>query len=399
MRASAPTIVSFTTVGTTTWTVPAGVTVVDYLVVGGGGGGGAYGGGGAGGFLTGSLYTTPGASLTVVVGAGGTGSLSASTNGGNSKFGSVTALGGGYGSVGSAGGNGGSGGGGPTGGTGTAGQGNNGGSTGTYAFGGGGGASAAGVSPGSGTNGGNGGAGSASSITGSSVTYAGGGGGTGRGCCGSVGGTGGAGGGGNGGNGVGTIAPTSGTANTGGGGGGDYDLTPGSGGSGIVVISYSPSITFTGNVKFNGNLAIVGSLTKGSGTFEIDDPIDPANKILFHSFVESPDALNIYDGIATLDDNGEVTIPLPDYYDDLNQDSTYQYSPLDQSMPDLYVKTEEADNQFTIAGGVPGGQVSWQISGVRHDPYLLANPIIPEVEKGPGQLVDKGFCIYAPDCE
>jgi hypothetical protein len=160
-----------------------------------------------------------------------------------------------------------------------------------------------------------------------------------------------------------------------------------------------PTIILTGNVKFLGNLAIVGSLTKGAGTFEIDDPIDPANKILFHSFVESPDALNIYDGIATLDKNGEVTIQLPDYYDALNQNSTYQFFPMDQAMPDLYVKTEEANNQFTIAGGVPGGQISWQISGVRHDPYILANPIIVEVEKGPGQLVDKGFCIYAPDCQ
>lgn len=51
---TAPTIQSFTTVGTSSWTVPAGVTSLEYLVVGGGGGGGngydnaGGGGGGAG---------------------------------------------------------------------------------------------------------------------------------------------------------------------------------------------------------------------------------------------------------------------------------------------------------------------------------------------------------------
>jgi len=47
--------VSFTTVGTTSWTAPAGVTSVQVLVVGGGGGGGSErGSGGVSGGLGGS---------------------------------------------------------------------------------------------------------------------------------------------------------------------------------------------------------------------------------------------------------------------------------------------------------------------------------------------------------
>jgi len=159
------------------------------------------------------------------------------------------------------------------------------------------------------------------------------------------------------------------------------------------------AVTLSGNVKFLGNLAITGSLTKGSGTFAIDDPIDPANKILYHSFVESPDVKNIYDGIATLDAKGEVTVSLPAYFDALNTGVRYQFFALDQAMPNLYIKTEEKNNQFTIGGGVEGGKVSWQVTGIRHDPYILANPIIPEVEKGPGQLVDKGVCVFEPLCK
>ena len=65
---------------TGTFTVPANVTTIDYLIVAGGGSGGqdgggrdvACGGGGAGGVLTGASYpVTPGQTFTITVGAGG----------------------------------------------------------------------------------------------------------------------------------------------------------------------------------------------------------------------------------------------------------------------------------------------------------------------------------------
>ncbi len=159
------------------------------------------------------------------------------------------------------------------------------------------------------------------------------------------------------------------------------------------------TITLTGNVSFLGNLTITGALSKGSGTFAIDHPLDPRNKILYHSFVESPDAKNMYNGTGTVDANGDVLVHLPEYFDALNGDVRYQFFPLHEAMPNLYIKEEEHDNQFTIGGGTPGGRVSWQITGIRHDPYILANPIIVEVWKGAGQLVEKGECLYEPLCK
>lgn len=102
------TVESFTSVGTTSWTAPAGVTSVEYLVVAGGAGGGngydsGGGGGGAGGMvLTGILSVTPGNSYTITVGYGGTGGADTRTNnngtaGGDSVFASITSLGGIYG--------------------------------------------------------------------------------------------------------------------------------------------------------------------------------------------------------------------------------------------------------------------------------------------------------------
>lgn len=151
---------------------------------------------------------------------------------------------------------------------------------------------------------------------------------------------------------------------------------------------------FTTDVTMDATLDITGTVSKGSGTFVIDHPLDPINKLLYHSFVESPDVKNIYDGLVVLDDVGEATIMLPDYFEALNKDFRYQYTAYGQSAPRLYVKNEIENNQFTLAGGPPGATVSWQVTGIRKDPFIIANPIVVEVEKGPGELVDKGEYIF-----
>jgi len=232
-----------------TFTVPAGITnIAEVLVVGGGGGGGFYyGGGGGGGGGGGVLYqlnyaVTPGAGITVTIGAGGAARTSAlqGGDGGTSVFGSLSAIGGGGGGCGGspqagrAGGSGGGGGNTTAGGAGTALQGSSGGNSTTYSGGGGGGAGqtgAIGSDAASGT-GGAGGIGRELSISGVPLFYGGGGGGAGGAVGGAGSGT--SGGGGNGGGGAGL----DGTANTGGGGGGGQSTTSGAGGSGIVIIKY-----------------------------------------------------------------------------------------------------------------------------------------------------------------
>ncbi len=170
----------------------------------------------------------------------------------------------------------------------------------------------------------------------------------------------------------------------------------------IAVVGLTPfvhaALTINANVFAKDTFAITGSVSKGGGTFAIDNPIDPANKILFHSFVESPDALNQYNGIALLDAAGAARIRLPDYFDSLNKNFTYQFFPMNAAMPGLYIQQRIQDNEFVIAGGTPGGTVSWMVTGIRHDPYILANPIVVEVEKGPSALLEKGQCIHEPLC-
>ena len=247
-----------------TYTVPAGVTSVDYLVVGGGGGGGGFGGGGgAGGYRTGTLSVTAGADYSITVGDGGTGGVfgagtpqGVGTAGGDSVFSTITSTGGGQGGApgnrtGYAGGSGGGGSDGYAGGAGGS-YGNNGGSSGTNVGAGGGGASNVGYNGTANTTGGAGGGGTASSITGASVTYAGGGGGGTTATTSGWGGAGGAGGGGAG-NATQYGDASHGTANTGGGGGGGGYSDGGNGGSGIVIIKPASGFGFGLDSSGEGN--------------------------------------------------------------------------------------------------------------------------------------------------
>jgi hypothetical protein len=146
-----------------------------------------------------------------------------------------------------------------------------------------------------------------------------------------------------------------------------------------IPVSYAG--LFDGAVRINGNLIVSGSVTKGGGAFQIDHPLDPKNKYLVHSFVESPDMKNVYDGVVVADSLGEAAIELPTYFDALNKDFRYQLTPIGFSAPELHVKEELKGNRFVIAGAKPGQRVCWQVTGVRKDSWAIANPIVVERNK------------------
>jgi hypothetical protein len=133
-------------------------------------------------------------------------------------------------------------------------------------------------------------------------------------------------------------------------------------------------------VTVNGNLNVTGSITAGTKDFKIDHPLDPANKYLYHTSVESPDMMNIYNGNIVLDANGEAEIQLPNWFEALNQDFRYQLSCIGGFAP-VYVAKEIENNSFRIAGGTQGLKVSWQVTGIRHDAYAEAHRSPIEVEK------------------
>jgi hypothetical protein len=157
----------------------------------------------------------------------------------------------------------------------------------------------------------------------------------------------------------------------------------------------------------DGSVYICCPLQKPGGQFKIDHPLDPANKYLCHSFVESPDMKNVYDGVVILDKKGEAEVELPDWFAVLNKDYRYQPTALGAPGPNLYIANEisesntnyvnTADNNshsyssFRIAGGTSGMKVSWQVTGIRKDPWANAHRVNVEEDKSDKE---RGYYIY-----
>lgn len=145
--------------------------------------------------------------------------------------------------------------------------------------------------------------------------------------------------------------------------------------SGPVQISCSAATCNTTNA-----LQVVGNFAATAKTFKIDHPLDPANKYLYHSTVESPDMKNMYDGVVTTGADGLATVVLPNYFEALNRDFRYQLTVMG-TFAQAIVKDEIENNQFTIQSDAPGVKVSWQVTGIRHDAYANAHPIQVEQDK------------------
>ena len=132
---------------------------------------------------------------------------------------------------------------------------------------------------------------------------------------------------------------------------------------------------------FYGDVQVTGNLSKSGGSFKIDHPLDPANKYLYHSFVESPDMMNISNGNVTTDELGIATVTLPDWFESLNTDFRYQLTVLGPRFAQAIVSKEIENNHFTISTNASNVKVSWQVTGVRHDAWANAHRIPVEQEK------------------
>jgi hypothetical protein len=164
---------------------------------------------------------------------------------------------------------------------------------------------------------------------------------------------------------------------------------PSGGGDGIYAEGGSGKLqSYAGD--FNGDVTVGGALSKSSGSFKIDHPLDPANKYLYHSFVESPDMMNIYNGNVTTDGSGTAVVSMPAWFEALNTDFRYQLTVIGQ-FAQAMVAAKMNNGGFTIKTNKPGVEVSWQVTGIRQDAWANAHRIQVEVEKAPQ---DQGLYLH-----
>jgi hypothetical protein len=174
--------------------------------------------------------------------------------------------------------------------------------------------------------------------------------------------------------------------------GGSGDGNDKSGGTGLIASGGGGDLGAANGLaaEFDGAVRISGSLVKGSGSFKIDHPLDPENKYLSHSFVESPDMMNIYNGNVTTDSNGDALVQLPEYFAALNRDFRYQLTVIG-TFADSTIAEELTDNHFRIRTSLPNVEVSWQVTGIRQDAYANRNRIAVEEDKPASK---RGFYLH-----
>jgi len=131
-------------------------------------------------------------------------------------------------------------------------------------------------------------------------------------------------------------------------------------------------------VNNDGSVTVAGALSKGSGSFKIDHPLESKKEThnLVHSFIEGPQADNIYRGVTTLV-NGSATINIDTVsgmtegtYVLLNTNtSCFTSNETDWDA----VKGSVSGNTLTITcqNSSSTATVSWLVIGERQDQHMI----------------------------
>jgi hypothetical protein len=124
----------------------------------------------------------------------------------------------------------------------------------------------------------------------------------------------------------------------------------------------------------NDKLEVDGDFSvTGAKNFKIDHPADPKNKFLYHAAIESDQPYNKYSGNITTDANGKAIVELPEYVQLVNKDFRYNLTVIG-TFAQAIIGKEVKNNQFVIKTDEPNVKVSWELTGVRNDPYMQQNP-------------------------
>nr|BAR34195.1 hypothetical protein [uncultured Mediterranean phage uvMED] len=131
------------------------------------------------------------------------------------------------------------------------------------------------------------------------------------------------------------------------------------------------------SINSSGNVSIAGALSKGSGSFKIDHPIESKKYThhLVHSFVEAPQADNIYRGkVDLVDGKAEINIDTAAGMTEgtfVLLNTNVQCFTTNESNWDL-VKGNVVGNKLTIESknASSTASISWMVVGERQDQHM-----------------------------
>ena len=91
--------------------------------------------------------------------------------------------------------------------------------------------------------------------------------------------------------------------------------------------------------------------------------------------------MNVYNGNIVTGDQGFARVALPRYFQALNRSFRYQLTIVGHSFARAIAWRRIRDNSFVIRTDEPDTQVSWQVTGVRHDRFARRHPVRVEVPR------------------
>jgi hypothetical protein len=146
--------------------------------------------------------------------------------------------------------------------------------------------------------------------------------------------------------------------------------------SGYTTLTLSPTTATQLDLIGYGGFNIYGSLSKSSGSFRIDHPLESKKSThdLVHSFIEGPQADNIYRGKVTLN-NGSATINL-DTESNMSEGTFVLLNREIQCFTTnetgwTAVKGKVTDNILQINSETTcSDEISWMVIGERHDKHM-----------------------------
>ncbi len=132
---------------------------------------------------------------------------------------------------------------------------------------------------------------------------------------------------------------------------------------------------------WDGPVGQNGPVMMASGAVRVDHPEDPEERYLELPLAAAGERTVVLDGMITLDAAGAAEVRLPAWFARITERHRYQLTAVGAPAPALHVARELEGDRFTVAGGVPGQKVSWQITGARRDPWAAAHPATAEPHK------------------
>jgi hypothetical protein len=158
-------------------------------------------------------------------------------------------------------------------------------------------------------------------------------------------------------------------------------LASGSGNTGQIVFQSRANQGLSNNLVVDGSgVHVPGALDAAATGLRIDHPVDPANRYLVLSSVQSSEMMNIFTGNVVTDELGLATVKLPDWFEAENTDFRYQLTVIGRKAQ-AWIAEEVGHGQFKVASDATNTKISWQITAVRQDAYAKAHPLVVEQEK------------------